>query len=134
MLQKNARILVVDDMKTMRMVLKKSLRELGYENVTEADDGETAWPLIEASLSGGQVFEAIFSDWNMPKMQGIDLLRLVRGHPQLKAIPFVLVTAETEKSQIVEAAKAGVSNYLMKPFTTQSLGEKITAVFKKRSA
>lgn len=131
MLEKKCKILIVDDMKTMRMALKKCFKELEFENITEADDGETAWPKIEEAVANGEPFDLICSDWNMPKMQGIDLLRKVRGHGKIKTTPFILVTAESDKSQVLEALKEGVSSYLTKPFTTASLSEKIGAVVKK---
>lgn len=133
MFPKNCKILIVDDMKTMRMVMKKNLKECGFENITEADDGATAWPLIEQAGFSGSPFQLILSDWNMPKLAGIELLRKVRAHAALGKTPFVLVTAETEKEQIVEAIKAGVNNYVMKPFTLDSLREKLEAVHKKVS-
>lgn len=131
MFGKNSRILIVDDMKTMRLVLKKSLKDLGFENVSEADDGSTAWPLIEQAISAGQPFDVILSDWNMPKMQGIDLLKKVRSHPAIATMPFVLVTAESEKSQVMEAAQRGVTGFVMKPFTTESLQQRLADAHKK---
>ena len=125
------KILVVDDMKTMRMVMKKNLRECGFTNITEADDGATAWPLIEQASHSGSQFQLILSDWNMPVLAGIELLKKVRSHPALAKTPFLLVTAETEKTQIVEAIRAGVSNYVMKPFTAEILKKKLEDVHKK---
>src|SRR4051794_24416173 len=109
MFDKNAKILIVDDMKTMRMVLRKALKDLGFEDIAEADDGATAWPLIEQAVSAGQPFDVILSDWNMPKMQGVELLKKVRSHPRILSMPFVMVTAESEKSQVLEAAQSGVT-------------------------
>jgi len=131
MFPKNCKILIIDDMKTMRMVMKKHLKTIGFADITEADDGATAWPLIEMAASGGAPFQLILSDWNMPQMQGIDLLKKVRAHNSLKKSPFIMVTAETEKTQIMEAIKAGVSNYLMKPFTVESLTERLEQTYKK---
>lgn len=134
MMDKKCKILIVDDMKTMRMALKKCFRDLGYENMTEADDGASAWPKLEEAISNGEPFDLICSDWNMPVMQGIDLLRKVRGHAKIQSTPFILVTAESDKSQVLEALKAGVSNYLTKPFTAASLSEKINAVAAKKQS
>lgn len=134
MFPKNFRILVVDDMRTMRLVVKSALKALGHENTVEADDGETAWPMIEEASAGGQPFHLILSDWNMPQMKGIELLKKVRSHSSLGGTPFILITAETEKAQIVEAVKEGVSGYLMKPFTPEALGEKINVIFPKQTA
>ena len=127
----NTKILVVDDMKTMRMVMKKILVELGFSNIVEADDGSTAWIAIEEANNSGQPFGVILSDWNMPKMQGIELLQKVRSHPKMSNTPFLLVTAESEKDQVVSAVKAGVSNYIIKPFTKDTVREKLLAVYNK---
>lgn len=129
MYESNTKILVVDDMKTMRMVMKKALKELGFTNVFEADDGESAWPMIEQAASGGEPFGLILSDWNMPKMEGIELLRKVRTNQRLSKTPFILVTAESEKSQVMEAMKLGVSNYVIKPFTADDIKEKLRQVY-----
>jgi two-component system, chemotaxis family, chemotaxis protein CheY len=125
------KILVIDDMKTMRMVMKKCLKELGFTNLAEADDGETAWPLIDQEASAGTPFQLILSDWNMPKLSGLDLLKKIRKDERVKAVPFLLITAESDKGQVMEAIKAGVSNYLVKPFTADQVKEKLEAVHKK---
>ncbi len=130
----NTKILVVDDMKTMRMVMKKTLKALGFENVTEADDGETAWPLIQQSASSGEGFQLILSDWNMPKVQGIELLRRVRSDDKTKNTVFIMVTAESEKGQVKEAAQLGVDQYVIKPFTPDSVKEKLEFVYNKKNA
>ncbi len=127
------RVLVVDDFKTMRKLVMNSLAQLGLTNVTEADDGATAWPLIEEALVKNDPFGLVISDWNMPHMQGIDLLKKVRAHEKLKSLPFVLVTAEAEQKNIVEALKIGVSNYIVKPFAPNTFAEKLTAVYKKHN-
>ena len=127
----NTKFLVIDDFATMRKIVKKVLSELGYTNVEEADDGATAWPMLEAAIASGAPFDFVISDWNMPKMQGIDLLRNCRNDPRFKAIPFMLVTAESEQKQILEAAKAGVSNYVVKPFNSVTLKQKLEQVYAK---
>ncbi len=124
------RILVVDDMMTMRKLVTKACREIGFTDITEANDGSQAWQAIgEASPP----FGLIISDWNMPNCSGLDLLKRIRADSRFGKTPLILVTAEAEESQIVEAAKAGVSQYLVKPFTTDSLREKIETVHRKLS-
>jgi len=123
------KILVVDDFSTMRRIIKNLLRELGFTNVSEADDGQTALPMLQ----GGD-FDFLVTDWNMPGMTGIDLLRAVRADPKLAAMPVLLVTAESKKEQIVEAAQAGVNGYVVKPFTAGTLKEKIDKIFERINA
>ncbi len=125
------KVLVVDDFKTMRNLVINALSTCGLTTVVEADDGATAWPLIEEALNKNEPFGLVVSDWNMPKMQGIELLRKVRGHEKLKDLPFVLVTAEAEQKNIMEAVKIGVSNYVVKPFAPNTFQEKLAAVWKK---
>jgi len=125
----NIKILVVDDFATMRQIVKKSLGALGYHNVTEAVDGIDALAKLEKDQ-----FSFIISDWNMPNMMGIDFLKAVRSSEKLKGIPFLMVTAEAKRENVLEAAKAGVSQYIVKPFTVDSLEEKMKAIFNKKSA
>lgn len=125
----NMKILVVDDAATMRQIVRKSLGELGLHNVTEAIDGHDALTKLEA----GQ-FNFIISDWNMPNMMGLDFLKAVRAKEQTKAIPFLMVTAEAKRENVLAAAKAGVSQYIVKPFTLEALEEKLNAIFKKAAA
>lgn len=119
----------------MRKLVMGALTGLGLTQLQEADDGATAWPLIEEAAKSGAPFGLIISDWNMPQLQGIELLKKVRAHAdaKVKATPFILVTAEAEQKNIVEAVKAGVSNYIVKPFTPAAFGEKILAVYKKHN-
>jgi len=126
---KAMKILIVDDFSTMRRIIKNLLHDLGYDNSHEADDGTSALPL----LKGGS-FDFLITDWNMPGMQGIDLLRAVRADPKLKALPVLLVTAEARRDQIVMAAEAGVNGYIVKPFTAQTLREKIDRIFERIAA
>ena len=123
------RFLVVDDFSTMRRMVKVVLHELGYDNVTEAEDGSTALPILK---QGGIDF--LVTDWNMPGMQGLDLLKAVRSDPKLARLPVLLVTAEAKREQIVEAAQAGVSGYVVKPFTAQTLKAKIEKILATRDA
>ncbi|HHL39727.1 MAG TPA: chemotaxis protein CheY [Deltaproteobacteria bacterium] len=120
------RILVVDDFSTMRRIIKNLLKELGFTNVDEADDGTTAL----SKLKGGG-FQFVVTDWNMPNMSGIELLRAIRADEELKHIPVLMVTAEAQKDNIVEAVKAGVSNYIVKPFTATALKERIDIILEK---
>jgi two-component system chemotaxis response regulator CheY len=129
----NTKILVIDDFKTMRKVVMNALGQLGLKNIVEADDAADALPMIEAAAASPEPFGLIVSDWNMPKMKGIELLAKVRANPATAKLPFVLVTAEAETSNITEAIKLGVSNYIVKPFTMAGFSEKITAVYKKHA-
>ena len=121
---KNMKVLVVDDFSTMRRIVKNILRQLGFNNISEAEDGVKAVALLEI-----EKFDLIISDWNMPNMTGIELLRYVRGSDTLKDIPFLMVTAEAQQENIIEAVKAKVNNYIVKPFTADTLHEKIEKIF-----
>lgn len=123
------KILIVDDFSTMRRIIKNLLRDLGFNNTTEADDGSTALPMLQ---NGN--FDFLITDWNMPGMQGIDLLKAVRSDSKLSKLPVLLVTAEAKKEQIVEAAQAGVNGYIVKPFTAATLKEKIEKIFERLGA
>jgi len=120
------KILVVDDFSTMRRIVKNLLRDLGFTNTVEADDGKTALPILEA---GGIDF--LVTDWNMPGMTGIDLLKAVRANPDLVDLPVLMVTAEAKREQIIMAAQAGVNGYVIKPFTAATLKEKIEKIFER---
>lgn len=133
MFPNNTKFLVIDDFATMRKIIKKTLSELGYTQVEEADDGATAWPMIEAAHSRGEPYGFVISDWNMPKMQGIDLLKNCRADARFKNLAFMLVTAESEQKQILEAAKAGVSDYVVKPFNAATLKQKMEKVWARVS-
>ncbi|PIS11533.1 MAG: response regulator [Bdellovibrio sp. CG10_big_fil_rev_8_21_14_0_10_47_8] len=117
----------------MRKIIKKVLTELGYTNVEEADDGKPAFEKLQSAKSAGNPFEFVISDWNMPGMAGIDLLKACKADPSLKVLPFMLVTAESEQKNIVEAAKAGVSDYVVKPFNAQTLKGKLEKIWTKHS-
>lgn len=127
----DTKVLVVDDMLTMRKIVSRHVKELGMNDITEADDGANAWPKLDEAFNSGKPFQLVLSDWNMPKLTGLALLKQVRGDARFKDLPFVLITAESEKSQVMDAIKAGVSNYIVKPFTGDQLKEKIQAVYKK---
>ena len=120
----NMNVLIVDDFATMRRIVKNILRQLGFTNISEADDGKTALQALKK-----EKYDLILSDWNMPGMPGIELLKTVRSDDELKDIPFLMVTAEAEKENIVEAVKLGVSNYIVKPFTAETMSEKLGKIF-----
>ena len=122
---RNMKILVVDDFSTMRRIVKNILHQLGFSNIEEAEDGKMA---LNRLKQGGVEF--VISDWNMPNMMGIDLLRQVRSDDALKSLPFLMVTAESQKENVIEAVQAGVSNYIVKPFTAETLEQKLELIFK----
>jgi two-component system, chemotaxis family, chemotaxis protein CheY len=127
----NTKVLVVDDFKTMRKIVINSLSQIKITDVTEADDGATGLPLVEAAAAEGKPFGLIISDWNMPVLQGIEFLKKVRANPATKDTPFVLLTAEAEQKNVIEAVQAGVSNYIVKPFAPNVFAEKLLVVYKK---
>jgi len=120
----NTRFLVVDDFSTMRRIVRNLLKELGFLNVQEAEDGVDALVKLRADE-----FDFVVSDWNMPNMTGIELLREIRADAKLKHLPVLMVTAEAKKENIIEAAKAGASGYVVKPFTAATLDEKLKKIF-----
>ncbi len=126
---KNMRILVVDDFSTMRRIIKNLLSDLGYSNISEADDGSTAL----VALNQGN-FDFVITDWNMPGTTGIELLKAIRADARLKTLPVLMVTAEAKREQIIEAAQAGVNGYVIKPFTAQTLEEKLGKIFERLGA
>lgn len=123
-INRDMKILVVDDFSTMRRIVKNLLKELGFSHFDEADDGSTAWPMVQTGK-----YDFIVSDWNMPQMTGLQLLKNVRADEKLKETPFLLITAEAKRSQILEAAQAGVDGYIVKPFTAATLNAKIEKIF-----
>lgn len=120
------KILIVDDFSTMRRIIKSLLRDLGFNNTSEADDGSSALPMLQSGA-----FEFLITDWNMPQMPGIELLKKVRADANLARLPVLMVTAEAKRDQIVEAAQAGVNGYIVKPFTAATLREKIEKIFER---
>ena len=125
-MDKNMKVLVVDDFSTMRRIVKNMLRDLGFTNISEADDGSTALPMLKEGS-----FDFVVTDWNMPGMQGIDLLKAIRADSNLSHIPVLLITAEAKKEQIVMAAQAGVNGYIVKPFTAATLNAKLDKIFER---
>lgn len=122
---KKMRILVVDDFNTMRRIVKNILKQLGFENVGEAENGQEALEVLKK-----EKFDFVITDWNMPVMNGLDLLKAIKADAALKDIPVMMVTAEAQQQNIVVAVKAGASNYIVKPFTAEVLEEKISKIFK----
>ena len=118
------KVLVVDDFATMRRILKNILKQIGLTNISEADDGKTALKALK-----GEKFDLILCDWNMPQMSGLELLTEMRSDGELRDLPFVMVTAEAQKDNILEAVKAGVSSYIVKPFTAETVSEKLNKIF-----
>ena len=125
-MEKNIKILVVDDFATMRKVLRNLLKQAGYENIIEAEDGVTALRTLKS-----QKIDFVISDWNMPNMTGIELLKAVRADSDLATMPFLMVTVEALQDKVIAAVKAGVNNYIVKPFTAEVLNEKITKIMEK---
>jgi two-component system chemotaxis response regulator CheY len=126
---KNMRILIVDDFSTMRRIIKNLLNDLGYINTAEAEDGNSALAVLAQSQ-----FDFVVTDWNMPGMTGIELLRAIRADDRFKTLPVLMVTAEAKREQIIEAAQAGVNGYIIKPFTAQTLEEKLGKIFERLGA
>lgn len=125
-MDKHIKILVVDDFATMRKVIRNLLKQVGYENIVEAEDGVTALRVLKS-----QKVDLIVSDWNMPNMTGLELLKAVRSDEDLKPTPFLMVTAEALQDNVIAAVKAGVSNYIVKPFTAEVLNDKIKKILEK---
>ena len=123
------KILIVDDFSTMRRIIKNLLRDLGFNNTSEADDGQTALPMLKSGK-----FDFLVTDWNMPGMDGLSLLKAVRADKELSGLPVLMVTAEAKREQIVVAAEAGVNGYVVKPFTAITLKEKIDKIFARLQA
>ena len=123
---KTIKILVVDDFATMRKVVRNLLKQIGYENIIEAEDGVSALKVLKS-----QKIDFIVSDWNMPNMTGLELLKAVRADNELNATPFLMITAEALQDNVVAAVRAGVSNYIVKPFTAETLNGKIQKIMEK---
>ena len=128
-MDKNIKILIVDDFSTMRSIIKNLLRELGFNNTAEADDGQNALPMLK---SGD--FDFLVTDWSMPEMDGLTLLKKIRADEELADMPVLMVTAEAKREQIVVAAEAGVNGYIVKPFTAATLKDKIDKIFRQAEA
>jgi two-component system chemotaxis response regulator CheY len=125
------RILIVDDMQSLRELLKAYLRRIGFRLITEAVDGRDAYQLMISAKAAGAPFELVISDWNMPELNGLQLLKLVRSIAEWKNLPFILLTTENEKDKVLEAVLAQVSNYMVKPVEEEMLKEKLQKVWEK---
>jgi two-component system chemotaxis response regulator CheY len=123
MVDKSIKILIVDDFATMRKVVRNLLKQVGYEDIVEAEDGVMALKTLKS-----QKIDVVVSDWNMPNMSGLELLKAVRADAELAKTPFLMVTAEALQDNVVAAVKAGVNNYIVKPFTAEVLNEKIKKI------
>jgi len=131
MLKASMRIMVVDDVPTMRKMIKGHLQQVGFKNVIEAEGGEAAWKMVLDGVANAQPFEFIISDWDMPGMNGLELLTKIRANEPTKKLPFLMVTADAEQTTVVTAVKAGVNNFIVKPFSVATLKEKIDKIFNK---
>jgi two-component system chemotaxis response regulator CheY len=125
-MNKDINILIVDDFSAMRQIIRNLLHELGFDNTSEADNGQTALPMLKAGN-----FDFLVTDWSMPDMDGLTLLKTVRADEQLRDLPVLMVTAEAKREQIVDAAEAGVNAYIVKPFTAETLKDKIDKIFRQ---
>jgi two-component system chemotaxis response regulator CheY len=133
MFPQNTKILIVDDMPSLRDLLKAYLRRLGFKNISEADDGRNAYQSMITAKATNNPFELVISDWNMPNMDGLELLKVTRSTTEWKQLPFVLLTTESEKAKVLEAVLAQVSNYIVKPVEEDVLREKLTKVWEKHN-
>jgi two-component system chemotaxis response regulator CheY len=127
----DTKILIVDDMNMFRAMVRQALNTLNYKKLTEASDGTGAWRALTDAHEKNEPFQLVISDWNMPKMKGIDLLKNLRAEPWGKAVPFIMLTAEAERQNIVEAMQAGVDNYIIKPFTVEQMKQKLAQTYGK---
>lgn len=134
MFAKDVKILIVDDMPTIREMVRSQLRGLGYGNLVECEDGQLAWNQLRAAQKDGDPFGLVISDWNMPNLSGIEFLKAVRAEGDFQGLPFVLLTSESEREQVTEAIFAGVSQYIVKPFSPKTLEAKIKAAYDKHYA
>ncbi|RYZ49061.1 MAG: response regulator [Proteobacteria bacterium] len=134
MLPKKTRILIVDDMNMFRQMVRQALNTLEYEDLTEASDGTVALKCLEEAIQAAKPFGFIICDWNMPKMKGIELLRTIRATTWGKTVPFLMLTAEGEKKNVIEALQEGVDGYIIKPFTVNMLAGNIKQIYEKKMA
>lgn len=133
MFPSHTRVLILDDMPTIREMVRTNLKGMGFSNITEAEDGDIGLKIVNDMIKEGTPIRLIISDWNMPRMKGIDLLRAVRALPDCSDLPFVLLTSETERDQVTEAVIAGVSQYVIKPFSPKTLEEKLKSAWAKHN-
>ncbi len=131
MLKASMKIMVVDPVTTMRKMIKQNLLQMGFKNVTEAEDGASAWQLIQESVANKTPYEFIISEWEMPGMPGLELLKNIRSTPATQKLPFLMMTSDTNQTTVVTAVQAGVNNLVVKPFSVATLKEKIDKIFNK---
>ena len=131
MFAKKSKILIVDDMNMFRQMVRQALSALEFKNLVEANDGLSAWMALVESVKNKEPYDIVICDWNMPKMKGIDLLKKVRAEEWGKKIPFIMLTAEAEKEKIVEAVQFGVDSYIIKPFSIDSMKQKLSQTYEK---
>jgi two-component system, chemotaxis family, chemotaxis protein CheY len=131
MFPKDTRILIIDDMPSIRDLVKVQLKSMGYSTLLEAQDGEEGLTVLNKQLSGGEPVQLVISDWNMPKLKGLELLKKVRASSEFKDLPFVLLTSEAEREQVTEAVLSGVSQYIVKPFSGKVFEDKLKTVWDK---
>lgn len=131
MFPSNTRILVIDDMPSIRDLVKSQLKTMGFLEILEAEDGEHGWKIIETKFGEANPIELVISDWNMPKMKGLELLKKVRSETQFVNLPFILLTSEAEREQVTEAVMAGVSQYIVKPFSGKIFEDKLKTAYAK---
>lgn len=129
----DTRILVIDDMSSIRDLVKNHLKGMGYRNITEAEDGDEGLKILIQQNKPGSDIQLVISDWNMPRMKGLDLLKQVRGTQEFVNLPFVLLTSESERDQVTEAVLAGVSQYVVKPFSGKIFEDKLRAAWQKHN-
>ena len=134
MFHNHTRILIVDDMPSLRDLLRAYLRRIGFRNISEADNGRIAYQAMLSAKTAGAPFELVISDWNMPELDGLELLKLVRSSPEWKLLPFIILTTESEKGKVIEAVVAGASNYMVKPVEEEMLKDKLKKVWDKVAA
>ncbi len=125
------RILVIDDMPSIRDLVKSQLKTMGFKTIYEAEDGEAGLETLHRHLKAGEPIELVISDWNMPKLKGLELLKKVRSSAEFKDLPFVLLTSEAEREQVTEAVLSGVSQYVVKPFSAKIFEDKLKTVWEK---
>lgn len=127
------RILVIDDMPSIRELVRNHLKAMGFKNIVEAEDGDDGLKTLIEQNSAGKPIQLVISDWNMPRMKGLDLLKQVRATNEWQNLPFVLLTSESEREQVTEAVLAGVSQYIVKPFAAKVFEDKLKSVWVKHS-
>jgi two-component system chemotaxis response regulator CheY len=131
MFPKDTRILVIDDMPSIRDLVKSQLRSMGFQIIVEAQDGQEGLQVLDKRLADGEPIQLVISDWNMPKLKGLELLKKVRASAEFKELPFVLLTSEAEREQVTEAVLSGVSQYIVKPFSAKIFEDKLKTVWDK---